>query len=94
MMDLRGQGLSLLLPAAEPWLRQQWMVYSGEGRLAMQTVFIRFLTQDNRVRGFCELATRVSSLTGEYYQVPIDALRLLETQHIGYRKATNAEVVD
>ena len=60
----------------------------------MQTVFIRFLTQEDRVRGFYELATRahISSLPGEVYQVPIEALRLLEHQHIAYRRATDAEV--
>ena len=60
----------------------------------MQTVYIRFLSQDDRVRGFYELATRahISSLPGEVYQVPIDALRLLEDQHIAYRRATDAEV--
>jgi hypothetical protein len=60
----------------------------------MQTVFIRFLTQQDRVRGFYELATRhsVSSLPGEIYQVPIDAIRLLDGQHIAYRRATDAEV--
>jgi hypothetical protein len=60
----------------------------------MQTVFIRFLTEDDRARGFYELArrARVSSLPGQVYQVPIDALRLLEDQHIEYRRATDAEV--
>jgi hypothetical protein len=59
----------------------------------MQTIFIRFLTQEDRVRGFYELATRarISSLPGEMYQVPIEALRLLEDQHIAYRRATDAE---
>ena len=39
----------------------------------MQSVFIRFLTQEDRVRGFYELATRarISSFPGEVYQVPI-----------------------
>ena len=60
----------------------------------MQTTFIRFLTHDDRVRGFYELATRArcSSLPGEIYQVPLDALRLLDDQHIAYRRATDAEV--
>ena len=60
----------------------------------MQSVYIRFLTKDDRVRGFYELATRarVSSLPGEVYQVPIEALRLLEAQHIAYRRATDSEV--
>ncbi len=60
----------------------------------MQTIFIRFLAQEDRVRGFYELATRarISSLPGEIYQVPIEALRLLEEQHISYRRATDVEV--
>ncbi|HJT30520.1 MAG TPA: hypothetical protein VJ783_00530 [Pirellulales bacterium] len=60
----------------------------------MQTVFIRFATHEDRVRGFYELATRahVSSLPGEVYQVPIDALRLLDDQHVAYRRATDDEV--
>ena len=60
----------------------------------MQTVLIRFLTQEDRIRGFYELATRsrVSSLPGERYQVPIEALRLLDDRHIAYSRATDAEV--
>jgi hypothetical protein len=60
----------------------------------MQTVFIRFSTQEDRVRGFYELATRahISSLPGEVYQVPIGALRLLDDQHVAYRRATDDEV--
>jgi len=62
----------------------------------MQSTFIRFLTQDDRVRGSYELATRArcSSLPGEIYQVPLDALRLLDDQHIAYRRATDAEVAN
>jgi hypothetical protein len=60
----------------------------------MQTVFIKFPTQQDRIRGFYELATRsrISSFPGEVYQVPLDALRLLDDQQIGYRRATDAEV--
>ena len=60
----------------------------------MQTVFIRFLTPDDRVHGFYELATRarVGSLPGETYQVPIEALRILDDQRIAYRRATDDEV--
>jgi hypothetical protein len=60
----------------------------------MQSVFIRFLSEEDCVRGFYELATRsrISSLPTEVYQVPIEALRLLEDQHIAYRRATDAEV--
>jgi hypothetical protein len=67
-----------------------------EGGTVMQTIFIRFLSEEDRVRGFYELATRahISSLPGQLYQVPIEALRLLEEQHIGYRRATDAEVKD
>jgi hypothetical protein len=60
----------------------------------MHTVFIRFATQEDRVRGFYELATRarIGSFPGEVYQVPLDALRLLDDQHITYRRATDVEV--
>jgi hypothetical protein len=60
----------------------------------MQTMFIKFATQDDRVRGFYEMATkaRIGSFPGEIYQVPIEALKLLEDQHIAYRRATDAEV--
>jgi hypothetical protein len=59
----------------------------------MNTVFLKFSSQEDRVRGFYELATRarVSSLPDEIYQVPIEALKLLDDQHIGYRRATDAE---
>ena len=62
----------------------------------MHSLFIRFLTEDDRVRGFYELVTRsrVSSLPGGLYQVPAEALRLLEDQHISFRRATDAEVKD
>lgn len=60
----------------------------------MQTVFIKFPTPEDRVRGFYELATRahISSLPDEVYQVPIDALALLEKSQIAYRRATDSEV--
>ncbi|HEV3006022.1 MAG TPA: hypothetical protein VGX78_16255 [Pirellulales bacterium] len=60
----------------------------------MQTVYIRFQTQEDRVRGFYELATRahISSLPGGVYQVPMEAIRILEDQHIGFRRAKDAEV--
>jgi hypothetical protein len=63
------------------------------GDCLMQTIYIKFLTQDDRVRGFYELATRsrIASLPGEVYQVPLDALQLLEDQHIGHRRATDEE---
>ena len=60
----------------------------------MQTIYIKFLTEEDRVRGFYELATRsrVGSLPGKIYQVPLEALKLLENQQIGYRRATDDEV--
>jgi hypothetical protein len=60
----------------------------------MQTVFIRFLTRDDRVHGFYELAirARIGSLPGEIYQVPIEALRILEDERIAYRRATDDEL--
>jgi hypothetical protein len=60
----------------------------------MQTVFIRFSTPDDRVRGFYELATkaRIGSFPDEIYQVPVEALKLLDGQSIGYRRATDVEV--
>jgi len=46
------------------------------------------------VRGFYELATRarISSFPGELYQVPLEALRLLDDLHVAYRRATDDEV--
>lgn len=60
----------------------------------MQTIFIKFTTQDDRVRGFYELATHasLSSFPGEVYQIPLDAIRILNDQRIGYRRATDDEV--
>jgi hypothetical protein len=60
----------------------------------MQTVFIRFASRDDRVRGFYELATkaRIGSFPDEVYQVPVEALKLLDDRHIAYRRATDAEV--
>jgi hypothetical protein len=54
----------------------------------MQTVFIKFATHDDRVRGFFELATkaRVGSFPDEIYQVPVEALELLDHQHIAYHR--------
>lgn len=60
----------------------------------MQSIFIRFVTEEDRVRGFVALAkrSRISSLPGQVYQVPIDGLGLLESEHISYRRATDPEV--
>ena len=62
----------------------------------MQTVYIRFLTEADRARGFFELAkhSRIGSLPGQVYQVPREALQILEDSHIDYRRATDAEVKD
>ena len=62
----------------------------------MQTIYIKFLSIDDRVKGFYELITRarVSSLPGEVYQVGIESLKLLENQQIAYRRATDQEVKD
>jgi hypothetical protein len=60
----------------------------------MQTVYIRFLTEEDRVQGFYELArnARISSLPGGVYQIPREGLALLESKHIAYRRATDEEV--
>jgi hypothetical protein len=52
----------------------------------MQTIYIKFLSEEDRARGFYELATRsrISSLPGAVYQVPLEGLKLLENQQIGY----------
>jgi hypothetical protein len=62
----------------------------------MQTVYVKFLTEQDRVRGFYELLTRarVSSLPNQVYQVPIEALKLLDELHVAYRRASDAEVKD
>ena len=60
----------------------------------MQTVYIKFINEENRVKGFYQLATRsrVASLPGEIYQIPLSAISLLEKENIGFRRATDAEV--
>ncbi len=62
----------------------------------MQTVHIKFLTEGDRTRGFYELArgSRVGSLPGRVYQIPLDGLKILDDLHIGYRRASDAEVKD
>ena len=62
----------------------------------MQTVYIKFLTETDRARGFFELAkcSRIGSLPAQVYQVPREALAILEQLHIDYRRATDAEVKD
>jgi hypothetical protein len=71
------------------------VLYSqGWEGIPMQTIYIKFLTEDDRVRGFFELAkrARVGSLPDQVYQVPLEGLKLLEELHIAYRRATDAEV--
>jgi hypothetical protein len=60
----------------------------------MQTVHIKFLTEDDRTRGFYELArgSRVGSLPGRVYQIPLEGLQILDGLNIGYRRASDAEV--
>jgi hypothetical protein len=62
----------------------------------MQSTFIRFVTEEDRIRGFATLAkrARIDSLPGQVYQVPIEELTLLESERISYRRATDAEVKD
>jgi hypothetical protein len=63
-------------------------------RPTMQSFFIKFSTEEDRAKGFYELArhARIASLPGEVYQVPREALKILEDLHIAYRRATDAEV--
>ncbi len=60
----------------------------------MQTIFIRLVTEEDRVRGFATLAKRahISSLPGQVYQIPIEGIELLESEQISYLRATDAEV--
>jgi hypothetical protein len=60
----------------------------------MQTIYIKFLAESDRVRGFFELAThsRIGSLPGEVYQIPLEGVKLLDQLHVGYRRATDSEV--
>ena len=50
----------------------------------MQTHYIKFLTEADRARGFLELAKRahIGSLPGRVYQVPREALPILEQMQI------------
>lgn len=60
----------------------------------MQNVFVQLVTEEDRVRGFATLAkrARISSLPRQVYQISIEGLQLLESEHINYRRATDAEV--
>jgi hypothetical protein len=62
----------------------------------MQSVYIKFLTEADRARGFFELAnhSRIGSFPGQVHQVPIEALRILDSVAIEYRRATDAEIKD
>ena len=62
----------------------------------MRTVYIKFLTEADRAKGFFELAKRsgIGSLPGQVYQVQREGLQILEDIHIDYRRATDAEVKD
>ncbi len=62
----------------------------------MQTVHVKFLSEKDRARGFYELAkrSRVGSLPGGVYRVPLEAMQLLDELHIDYRRATDDEVKD
>ena len=62
----------------------------------MQTIYVKFLTEADRVRGFYELIQRasVTSFPGQVYQISRDAVKILEDSQIGYREATGEEVRD
>ena len=62
----------------------------------MKTVYIKFNTKTDKVRGFYQLATKaqVSSLPDGIYAVPVSSLRILDAQHISYRRATDEEVTN
>jgi len=57
----------------------------------MKTIYIKFNSRTEQVRGFYQLATRawVTSLPDEIYKVPIDSLQILDNQYISYRRATD-----
>ena len=78
-------------PRAFPWRELE---HAPERDLEQRVIMALFIKTINSLRCFYELATRsrISSFPGEIYQVPIDAIRLLEDQQIGYRRATDAEV--
>lgn len=62
----------------------------------MQTVYLKFMTEPDRARGFFELAkrSRIGSLPGQVYQVSREAMPILDELHISYRRATDSEVKD
>jgi hypothetical protein len=65
-------------------------------KIDMQTVHIKFLTENDRTRGFYELArrSRVGSLPGRVHQIPLEGLQMFDAMHIGYRRASDAELKD
>ena len=60
----------------------------------MNTAYIKFNNRAHQVRGYYELAikARVNSIPDGIYIVPIQALAILDEQHISYRRATDEEV--
>jgi hypothetical protein len=62
----------------------------------MQTIYIKFLNDADRAKGFFELAksSGISSFPGHIYQVPLESLEVLAALHIDYRRARDAEVKD
>lgn len=60
----------------------------------MQTVYIKFSSERDRVNGFYELARHasVNSLPGFIYQTPFSALALLEKECIEFRRASDEEI--
>jgi hypothetical protein len=62
----------------------------------MQTIFIKFLTEEDRVKGVYALATQASvgGLPGQVYQIARQALTILQNLNIPYREATAEEVKD
>jgi hypothetical protein len=60
----------------------------------MNFVYIKFNSRKDQTRGFYELATKakVHSFVGGIYAVSLQSLKLLDDQHISYRRATDEEV--
>ncbi len=60
----------------------------------MKTVYIKFNTRDDEVRGFYQLVTKVhvTGLPDSIYSVFSDSLHILDARHISYRRATDEEV--
>jgi hypothetical protein len=60
----------------------------------METVCIKFLNETDLARGFFEPAkrSRIGSLPGQVYQVPLTALEIFQETHLEYRRATEDAV--